>query len=155
MEIVKANKRQLIEVLYIVREGAKQLMSKGVMHWHNTLIDYSQIEKDLDEGYVYILLKNKGAIGTITIKPAPDSEEVLEIGRLTIYPAFQGKGYARMLLVFVEQQAKERGINKLRSIIPLDDQSLRQLFEKKGYDTIDKIHHVPPELIQVVFEKGI
>lgn len=155
MEIVKANKRQLIEVLYIIREGAKQLMSKGVMHWHNTLIDYSQIEKDLDEGYVYILLKNKGAIGTITIKPASDSEQILEIGRLTIYPAFQGKGYARMLLEFAEKQAQDKGIGKLRSIIPLDDQSLRQLFEKKGYDNIDEIRHIPPELIQIIFEKGL
>lgn len=155
MEIEKASQRQLLEVIYIIREGAQQLMDKGVKHWHNTHIDYSQIEKDLDKGYVYILSKNMGPIGTVTLKPDPEAEGTLLIDRLSVYHAFQGKGLAKMLLEFALDIAKKQNYSKIKVTIPMDDQSLRNLFEKKGFDNTDTIRQVPPELIKFVFEKDL
>lgn len=155
MEIVKAKKSQLLEVLYITRECAQQLKDKGVKCWHNTHTDYAEIQKDIEQGYVFILTIKKGPVGTMTVKPDPDIEQASYLDRLSIYPHFQRRGLGKLMLDFAEEHSRKNGYTMLRGTIPVDDQSLCKLLEEKGFLNKGIAHHVPKELIKIVFEKNL
>lgn len=155
MEIFKAKESQLLEILYIIRECAQQLKDKGVKCWHNTHADYEQILKDIEQGFVFILMNNKGPVGTMTVKPDPEVSGTWLLDRLAIFPHFQGRGLAKLLIDFAEEQSRKNGCKLLRGTIPVDDQLLCKLLEEKGFVNKGVAHHVPNELIKIVFEKSL
>ena len=155
MEILKAKDSQLLEILYIIRECAQQLKDKGVKYWHNTHADYAQISKDIEQGYVFIHTIKKGPVGTITVKPDPEVENTSHLDRLAIFPHFQRRGLAKIMIDFAEKHSLENGYSSLRGTIPVDDKSLCKLLEEKGFVNKGIIHHVPNELVKIVFEKKL
>lgn len=132
VEIVKAQKHHLLEVLYIIRECSRQLLNKGVKYWNNSLADYYEISADIAKGYVYLVKFNYVPVGTITIRP-DEVKQTLRIERLAIYPAFQKKGLAQRLLEFAKQYAASHKLSKIVGNIPVDDVGLTQLLEQNSF----------------------
>ncbi len=155
MEIQKAKQSQLLEILYIIRECAYQLKTKGVKHWHNTHIDYEQIDKDIKDGFVYILTVRKGPVGTITVKPDSNNPSISHLDRLAIFPHFQRRGFAKKLIDFAIEDSINSGRKLLQGVIPVNDQSICNLLEEKGFENKGVLHHVPEELTKIVFEKKL
>lgn len=155
MEIHLAKESQLLEVLYIIRECAQQLKDKGVKSWHNTHVDYAEISEDIKNKYVFIIFLKKIPVGTITIKPDANSKEISLLDRLAIFPHFQRRGFAKAMIDFAENQSRTLGYSTLRGSIPVDDQSLCKLLEEKGFTNLGVAHHVPNELVKIVFEKKL
>lgn len=155
MEILLAKESQLLEVLYIIRECAQQLFDKGVKSWHNTHVDYSEISEDIKNKYVFIFFLKKIPVGTITIKPDLSSKGVSNIDRLAIFPHFQRRGFAKAMIDFAETQSRAQGYTTLRGTIPVDDQSLCKLLEEKGFSNLGVAHHIPNELVKILFEKKL
>jgi GNAT superfamily N-acetyltransferase len=155
MEIRPAKESQLLEVLYIIRECAEQLRTKGVKHWHNTHIDYEEISKDISQGYVYILFEKSVAAGTISIKPDTEKSEAYNIDRLAIFPHFQRRGFARAMIDFAENETRSKSKKVLRGTIPVDDESLCKLLEEKGFTNHGIISQVPNEITKILFEKNL
>ncbi|PKP36530.1 MAG: hypothetical protein CVT98_07655 [Bacteroidetes bacterium HGW-Bacteroidetes-15] len=155
MEIHLAKESQLLEVLYIIRECAQQLKDKGVKSWHNTHVDYAEISEDIRNKYVFIIFLKKIPVGTITIKPDYNSKNISHLDRLAIFPHFQRRGFAKAMIDFAESQSRSLGYTALRGTIPVDDQSLCKLLEEKGFTNLGIAHHVPNELIKIIFEKKL
>ncbi len=132
VEIVKAQKHHLLEVLYIIRECSRQLINKGVKYWNNSLADYYEISADIAKGYVYLAKFNYVPVGTITLRPDEESQ-TLRIERLAIYPAFQKKGLAQRLLEYAKQYAASQNFSKIVGNIPVDDVGLIQLLEQNSF----------------------
>ncbi len=128
-----AEKNNLIEVLYIIRECSRQLQEKGVKYWNNSLIDYNDIADDIALKHVFLLQVNRVSVGTITIKPDPADPTTTTISRLAIYPAFQKRGFAREMLMFAENTARNQKSKLVKGYIPIDDQSLCALLEEHGF----------------------
>ena len=155
MEIRLAKQNNLIEVLYIIRECSRQLVEKGVKYWNNSLADYNEISKDIDGGYVYLMVINNVPIGTATIKPDKSTPGITTLSRLAIYPAFQKKGYAQTILQFSENLARDKGSKIVRGTTPLDDKSLEQLLQENGYEKKGVQSEIPEEFMRVLFEKKL
>ncbi|MDI3526007.1 MAG: hypothetical protein PWR03_190 [Tenuifilum sp.] len=132
VEIVKADKRNLLEVLYIIRECSRQLLEKGVKYWNNSLADYVEIEEDIASGSIFVVKINHVVVGTITLKVVDEGQAVL-IDRLAIYPAYQKKGLAQKLIEFSVNYAKEINAKKIFGYIPVDDKNLTQLLEQNHF----------------------
>ncbi len=155
MEILQAKESQLLEVLYIIRECAQQLKDKGVKYWHNTHADYAEISNDIKNKNVYIIFLNKVPVGTITIKPDSEVMSASHIDRLAIFPHFQRRGFAKAMIDFAINRSRALEFTELRATIPIDDQSLCKLFEEKGFVNQGVAHHVPNELVKIIFEKRL
>ena len=155
MEIQLAQERQLLEVLYIIRECAEQLMEKGVRNWHNSHVDYADISKDIANSYVYLMTVKRVPVGTITLKPDPSVADATHIDRLAIFPHFQRRGYAKTMIDFAITEATRIGSKSIRGTIPVDDSSLCKLLEEKGFINLGIAHHVPNELVKILFEKKL
>ena len=155
MEIVKAKKHQLIEILYIIKECSRQLLEKGVKYWNNSMADFNDIASDIEKGHVYIAIDNRIPIGTITLKPESDNGRKLAISRLAIYPAFQKKGLAHQLLSFALDFAKENKYKLITGYIPVDDKSIVCLLEENGFKNKGIAPPPKEEFVKIIFEKTL
>ncbi|RPH31821.1 MAG: N-acetyltransferase [Bacteroidales bacterium] len=155
MEILLADKNKLIEVLYIMRECSRQLIDKGVKYWNNSLSDYNEISEDIANQCVYLLVFNRVAIGTITIKPNKKNPKTINVSRLAIIPHFQKRGLAGEILKFAEDLAKERGSTTLIGSTPIDDEALTQLLIENGFINQGVDSEVHDEFVRIKFEKKI
>ncbi|MGE0078682.1 MAG: GNAT family N-acetyltransferase [Bacteroidales bacterium] len=155
MEISKAQKHQLLEILYIIKECSRQLLEKGVKYWNNSLADFNDIALDIEKGFVYIIFENRVPVGTITLKPDDVSKKSLSIGRLAIYPAFQKKGLAHQLLTFALNFAKEEKYKMVSGYIPVDDKSLVTLLEENGFENKGIAPPPKEEFVKIIFEKTL
>ncbi|MGD9978156.1 MAG: GNAT family N-acetyltransferase [Bacteroidales bacterium] len=153
MEITKAQKHQLIEALYLIRECSRQLLEKGVKYWNSSMSDFNEISSDIDNGYVYLIYAGRVPVGTITLKPDDSNGQTLTLGRLAIYPAFQKKGLANQLITFALDRAKQSGFKMVTGCIPFNDNALVSLLEEKGFQ--NKGIAPPPEkkFESIIFEK--
>lgn len=155
IEIKQAKESQLLEVLYILRECFQQLLDKGVKYWHNSHADYANISCDIANQHVYIIFYKKIAAGTITLKPDRDIETTMYMDRLAIFPHYQRRGLAKAMIDFAISQAIDQGYKAIRGTIPVDDRSLCQLLEDKGFVNKGVITHVPNEMVRILFEKTV
>jgi GNAT superfamily N-acetyltransferase len=155
MEIQLAEKKHLIEVLYIIRECSRQLLVMGVKYWNNSHADFNEISDDISNQRVYLLINNWVTVGTITLKPDRKNSSILEVSRLAIYPPFQKRGFGQELLKFAEELAKKKGAICLKGISPSNDPSLGKLFEKYGFVNQGIEMDVPDEFTRIKFEKQL
>jgi GNAT superfamily N-acetyltransferase len=155
MEIRLAEKNSLIEVLYIIRECSRQLHEKGVKYWNNSLVDYNDISEDINNKYIYLLVINRVAIGTVTIKPDKKNTQTSIISRLAIFPSYQGRGFAHEILKFAEDLAIKNGSTTLKGTTPLEDESLFRLLEENGFVNQGVESGASEEFIRIKFEKRI
>lgn len=155
VEIKLAKESQLLEVLYIVRECAQQLLNKGVKYWHNSHADYANISNDIISQYVYIIFFKKVPAGTITLKPDENVPNALFIDRLAIFPHYQRRGLAKNMIDFAISEALVQGFKSIRGTIPVDDKALSIMLEDKGFQNRGVVTHVPNEMIRILFEKSL
>jgi GNAT superfamily N-acetyltransferase len=155
MEIQLAEKKHLIEVLYIIRECSRQLLGMGVKYWNNSHADYNEISEDISNQRVYLLINNWVTVGTITIKPDRKNSSIFEVSRLGIYPPFQKRGFGQEFLKFAEELARKNGASSLKGISPINDPSLGKLFEKYGFVNLGIETDVPEEFTRIRFEKKL
>lgn len=154
-KIEQAKREQLFEILYIIRECAQQLHSKGVKYWHNTLADFYEIEKDINSGTIFVQKVNHVPVGTITLKSAPDNPKTLFIDRLAIYPAYQRKGLAGKLLTFAIDWGKKNGYEQMCGHIPIEDESLTRLLEENRFTRGNAAPPPKNDIRRIVFEKKL
>ena len=155
MEIQLAEKNKLIEVLYVIRECSRQLLSKGVKYWNNSHADYNEIAEDILNQHVYLLILNRVTVGTVTVKPDKSNPKTSVISRLAIFPHFQKRGFAQEVLKFTEELARKNGSTILKGFTPIEDKSFRQLLEECGFVNLGVEGEVPEEFIRIKFEKRL
>lgn len=152
IEIVKAQKANLLEVLYIIKEGSRQLLEKGVKYWNNSLADYHEISRDIELGHIYLIKYNHVAVGTVTLRINSD-KGTLQIERLAIFPTFQKKGLANKLIDFAKMLANDNRINTIIGTIPVNDTELINLLEKNKFVRKDENQiSYSPENMAIEFE---
>jgi GNAT superfamily N-acetyltransferase len=149
IDIIKAQKNNLLEVLYIIRECSKQLLGKGVKYWNNSLADSFEISTDIESGFIYLIRYNYVPVGTITLRFLPQKESLL-IERLAIFPAYQKKGLGQKLIEFAKETAKEKGVKKILGSIPIDDADLIRLLEQNNF--VQKGESMPVEVNSIAVE---
>jgi len=149
IEIVKANKSNLLEVLYIIRECSRQLIEKGAKYWYNSLADSLEISTDIELGFIYLIKYNYVPVGTITLKFLPERES-LQLERLAIFPAYQKKDLGQKLIEFAKETAKKKGVKKILGSIPIDDADLLHLLEQNNF--VRKGESIPVEKSPIAVE---
>lgn len=125
MKVTRADCRDLIDIIYLVREIVKDMNSRGLYHWNTDYPNYELVTRDIRDKSLFII-KNLGiCIGMVTLteKKNPEYNEVnwkgkedkvLYINRLAVHPVWRDKKIARVLMEFAESHARENGYTTIR-----------------------------------------
>jgi len=164
-EIVRAEEENLIEIMFVLRECASDLISKGYSHWNNAYPSYVTVREDVKNGYLYLLKNNGGTIGVITLNNEQDpsyrqlswksENHALVVNRLSILPFFQNKGFAKILIDFAEDFARKDGYKSLRLDTFAGNEKSLRFFENCGFTKVGEVSLTKDLNIYACFEKQL
>ncbi|ASJ09679.1 acetyltransferase [Thermococcus siculi] len=120
-------------------------IAKNLPEWLNEA-GLRAIERDLGREKTYLAVEGGDVLGFITVKPI--SEKALEILWMAIKREHRRKGIGSALLKFVEELARERGLEVIvvktsgdLSYRPYDE--TRRFYEKNGFVRVALIDPYP------------
>lgn len=125
MNIEKASEADIAQLLSITKSCSKHMIENGIFQWNEYYPSKEVLLNDIDLNQLWKLVKGNSIIGLVVLTEVEDKEyenvkwltdngNSLYIHRLAVHPTFQGKGFAKQLMVFAENFAKENNYTSLR-----------------------------------------
>ena len=104
---------------------------------HRDVRNINEIYK-ISGGDFWIIKDNDLIIGSIALKLINQKEKIGEIKRYFVLPNYQGKGFGKMLMEFLINESKNRGLLKLRLDTMKESLKAISIFRKYGFYEIQK-----------------
>ena len=134
MKIRKATKRDVNKISRLILNTLNKINSKEYKEKQLKIEKEShkvkELKKEIKEKIFFVLIDDEKIIGTIQL----DLKEKA-IDRLYLNPKYFGKGFGKKLLVYAEDYAKKKKINKIK-LYPTD--YALKFYKKSGYKIIRK-----------------
>ncbi|GAB5474602.1 MAG: GNAT family N-acetyltransferase [Maribacter sp.] len=148
--IRRAKIPEIPDILNITRACAAFMIDKGIYQWNEEYPSARAFEKDIERNELFVLEKSSKIIGTVVISTLMDEEyrpvrwltpngKSIYIHRLAIDPKFQGNGYARQLMDFAENLAREKGCLSVRLDTFSQNKGNQRFYERRGYQKLEDI----------------
>ena len=107
----------------------------------------------LERGHLTLALLEHGSVGCVLYHAEVDH---MYFGRLSVLPAFRGRGIARMLIDHVEACARDLGLPRVRLSVRVAQPHNRAYYERMGYRFIEARSHAGyAQPTFVVLEKAL
>jgi len=165
--ITKVNKEDASEIMDLLRACSKNMEKNGIFQWneeHYPTLDI--IKNDINNETLYKLNSDNKILAVITIdeeqhpfyekvKWQGNGEKVLVVHRLAVHPDFQNKGYAKMLMRFVEGYAFKNGYTSIRLDVYSKNKIALEFYRKNHYKSNGKVYFPFREFSFYCFEKEI
>lgn len=144
LKIEKGNLSNIDEIFQVYQDAKEELDKKDIFQWTNNYPTLSIIENDLKKDSLFVLKNNEKIIGAICINEEQEFEykkikwkynqsKVLIIHRLVIDPKYQGKGYAKIVMDFVEKLAFDNNFSSIRLDAYSQNKRVIIFYEKRKY----------------------
>lgn len=152
-------------VMEIIDQAKCHLKEQGIDQWQNGYPDRMCIEKDIRKGKGYFLMEDSLVLGYLCIdfdgEPAYDhlngtwkkEGSYVVVHRLALCGANRGKGLASTALMLVEELCREKGIHDFRVDTDEDNQKMKYILRKNGFEYRGTIWFDNSE--KIAFEKLI
>ena len=148
--IRRAKIPEIPDILNITKACAVFMIDKGIYQWNEEYPSPEAFEKDIERKELFVLEKVAKVIGTVVISTLMDDEYVpvkwltpnsdnVYIHRLSVDPKFQGKGYAKQLMDFAENFARENGFISIRLDTFSQNKRNQKFYETRGYKQLEDI----------------
>lgn len=150
--IRRAKISEIPDILTICKACAAHMISNGIYQWNEHYPSAAAFEKDIERDELYVFEANEKVIGTIVISTFIDEEYMpvkwltpnsnsVYIHRLSIDPNQQAKGYAKQLMDFAENHAKENGFASVRLDTFSQNKRNQRFYEKRDYQQLEDIFY--------------
>ncbi|MFQ5493538.1 MAG: GNAT family N-acetyltransferase [Candidatus Dojkabacteria bacterium] len=169
--IRQATVGDLDDIWNIISAASDWLVGQGMTHWAS-YYTLEFVEEKIENAEVFMLENDGAVVATITVASAPPgyysvndegvdhmdkfvepTREAMYLTALAVLPKFRGKGFAKQLIAFVEDLAKERDIQYLRFDARGDYVKLVNLYKKLGYSIVGEMPD--PDSSYYLFEKDL
>lgn len=150
MKIRLATSNDMNDINCLFKEVIKDLKEnkKIDMLWGD-IYPFCEFEADISNNNMYILEDKGKIIGSfsITDEDDPDYKNIdwnfkdnkhIYLNRLVVLPSEQGNGYARKMLEYIENYAKENNFQVIRLTVYNENANAIKLYEKYGFKKVTK-----------------
>ena len=146
MEFRKANKRDIENIMPIIKHGQDFLKEQGVNQWQDNYPDRETIEKDIESGYGYIVEDDSQLVATVAL--SFDGEVTYEkiydgqwltdydyclIHRMSIHKDKRGSGISSFMLNSIFSLCREKGIKSIKVDTHRENIPMQQYLKKNGF----------------------
>jgi ribosomal protein S18 acetylase RimI-like enzyme len=149
--IKKASLKDLSEIKILTEACAEALQQQNIFQWNEHYPSLEKLQNDIqqDELYVYEIETRIIAIMVLTQKMDPVYQDIkwftetgknLYIHRLATHPNFWGKGYAREMMDFAEEFAKNRGFISIRLDTFSKNLRNQKFYQNRGYKRLGDVY---------------
>ena len=148
--IRRAKILEIPEILSLAKACATDMISRGIYQWNEQYPSEYIFSKDIQMGRLFVFTMQEELIGVIALceDKDPDYNAVkwltpdgnnLYVHRLAVHPDKQGMGYARKLMDFAEQFAREQSFTSIRLDTFSQNPRNQKFYEQRGYSRLDEI----------------
>lgn len=127
---------------------------------------FCEFDSDILNKNMYILEKNDEIIGSFSLSNYDDpdykninwtskNEKFLYLNRLVVLPFEQGKGYAKKMMQFIEEYARENKFDVIRLTVYCENIFAIGLYEKLGFKKVNEGYWQLEDKIFIGYEKNI
>ena len=142
---------EIPEILKLTRACTCEMIKMGIFQWNEEYPSLEAFEIDISRKELFVLELQDMIIGCIAITPLMDEEYIsvewltpnennIYIHRLAIDPEYQGKGYARKLMTFAENYARENKYISVRLDTFSQNNRNQTFYEKRGYQKLGDVY---------------
>ena len=121
----------------IWNEWYKDIVSQEQIDYMlNTYHSRESIEKEMDEGYEFIIMKEGDMnIGYLSFH---DEGDKVYISKLYLLKEYRGKGYGRKMFEIVDNYAREKGIHKEYLRVHKNNPTV-EIYKRNGFEIVDSV----------------
>ncbi|NLY77092.1 MAG: GNAT family N-acetyltransferase [Tissierellia bacterium] len=146
MEFRRAVKSDIDRIMNIIKQAQDYFKEQGINQWQNNYPNPDTINKDIEKGYGYVLLKEGEIVGTVAV--SFDGERTYDriydgkwignidyavIHRMAIDSNLRGQGLASVIIDNIERMCLAKDIHSIRIDTHEDNKSMQRLIEKNGF----------------------
>ena len=139
-------------VLALVRDCVDHMRRHGIEQWDDMYPDRMTIEADARRCEALVATHETGLVGYVALGACQDPEyaevpweftagPTMVIHRLMVNPAYQGRGFAKVIMSFAETHALTSGYRTVRLDAFVGNPSALHLYERLGYREAGTIRH--------------
>jgi ribosomal protein S18 acetylase RimI-like enzyme len=140
------------DVLALVRDCVDHMRRHGIEQWDDLYPDRTTIEADVGSCEAFVATHETGLVGYVALGALQDPEyaevsweftavPTVVIHRLMVDPAYQGRGFARVLMGFAEEHALTSGYRAVRLDAFVGNPRALHLYERLGYREAGTLRH--------------
>lgn len=165
MELRTAAPEDLGKIMELIDQAKAFLKRNGVDQWQNGYPDQTCIEEDIRKGKGYLCIQDQDVVGYVCIdfegEPAYDTldgkwlsiQPYVAVHRLALDASVRGRGLASQVFEETERLARSREIHSFKVDTDNDNQIMKHLLEKNGFQFCGTICFDNSE--KIAFEKLI
>lgn len=143
MRFRKASKKDIENIMDIIRQGQEYLKKQGVPQWQNNYPNRETIESDIYNGYAYLVEDNLKLVGTVAVSFDGEltydeiyqgqwlsHDDYCVVHRMAIHKESRGMGVAPFLMSCIESLCKEKNINSIKVDTHRNNIPMQQFLKK-------------------------
>lgn len=165
MELRTAAPEDLGKIMELIDQAKAFLKRNGVDQWQNGYPDQTCIEEDIRKGRGYLCIQDQDVAGYVCIdfegEPAYDTldgkwlsiQPYVAVHRLALDASVRGRGLASQVFEETERLARSKEIHSFKVDTDNDNQIMKHLLEKNGFQFCGTICFDNSE--KIAFEKLI
>lgn len=142
IQIVKTTKDDLNTILWLFEQAIALQGSNGYKVWDN--IDKTGLEKDIDNGLQYKILKGKDMLCIFSIQyndpfiwRSRDRNDAIYLHRIVVNPNFKGQRLFEKVLIWAKQFALQKGLEFVRMDTWADNEKIIDYYKSFGFEFIE------------------
>lgn len=141
----KATKEEIPQAWSIIKSGIELRKSQGSRQWQDGYPNEDSIGTDIEKGEGFFIVSGKKIVAYCAMienyEPAYEEiegewltkGEFLVVHRMGVSPSASGKGYGKMLLLFAQNYALQRGIPSIKVDTNFDNLAMLRIMDSLGY----------------------
>lgn len=146
-----ASLNDLNEIHKLTQSCAKNLIESSIFQWNEQYPSKEVLKKDIELLQLFKLEINNQIIGIIVLTEVEDTEyknvkwltkslKNLYVHRLAVHPKFQRKGFAKQLMEFAENYAKNNNYESVRLDTFSKNSRNLKFYEARNYKKLEAIY---------------
>lgn len=166
MNIIKADFKDLVEVLFLMKECVEDLNQNGFKHWNNAYPGSDILKTAIDNGNLYVYKEGGISKGMVifsneepeeykNIKWNTNGSKVLYLKFLAVHPNWKDKNIDKSLLEYAELYAKDNGFAAVRVDVYSGMQNADKVCSGQGFSLSGEFRSSFQESPYHAYEKGL
>jgi len=149
--IRKAKLNELREIKTLTEACAKALQQQNIFQWNEHYPSLKKLQNDIEKQELYVFEAENTIISIIVLTSKMDevyrnidwlseTDNNLYVHRLATHPEFWGKGYARTMMEFAEEFAKNKNFISIRLDTFSKNIRNQKFYEARGYKKLGDVY---------------
>ncbi|MFV8269898.1 GNAT family N-acetyltransferase [Flavobacterium sp. GT2N3] len=148
----KAELSEIVPIWQILQQAVLRRKEEGSNQWQDGYPNPEVVQKDIEKGEGFVLLSGETIIGysAVLINNEPAYEKIegnwltnddfVVLHRVAISEKHLGKGFAKMILRYIEQFARSNNIYSIKADTNFDNIAMLKIFENLGYTYCGEVY---------------